>query len=345
MPGPPRRAPPPAGLVHWLRRGGTLLVLLAVLDYLVLPQIAGTRRALNLLGSVKPGWLVAGVALEAGSLLSYSLLTRSVLPGNAAPFSQLLRSDLTALGVSHLLPGGAAASDALRYRLLRESGAPAEDAAVGIAVQSVGSTVVLAGLLWLSLLASLGVYGVHPLYAAPAGVGALLLTFALVGILGHAHHPAPTAAPLRRLTGQLPRRIRPRVEHAALVASLQLRELLSDPAGLRRTAMWATGNWLLDAASLWVFLAAYGHRADPVGLLVGYGIATLVGGLPVSPGGLGVVEGILIPSLVGFGTPRAAAVLAVVSWRLFEFWAPIPLAGVCFASLRTRRWSGRPVPP
>jgi magnesium-transporting ATPase (P-type) len=33
-------------------------------------------------------------------------------------------------------------------------------------------------------------------------------------------------------------------------------------------------------------------------------------------------------SLVGFGTPSATAVLAVVSWRLFEFWAPIPAGGL-----------------
>jgi uncharacterized membrane protein YbhN (UPF0104 family) len=60
--------------------------------------------------------------------------------------------------------------------------------------------------------------------------------------------------------------------------------------------------------------------------------------IPISPGGLGVIEAVLIPSLVGFGTPRAVAVLAVVSWRLFNFWAPIPAAGVSYLSLRTQRW-------
>jgi uncharacterized protein (TIRG00374 family) len=89
-----------------------------------------------------------------------------------------------------------------------------------------------------------------------------------------------------------------------------------------------------------VFLAAYGHRVNPLGLFVAYGLANLLATLPISPGGLGIIEGVLIPSLVGFGTPQAVAVLGVVSWRLFEFWAPIPVAGVAYASLRLRRGEG-----
>jgi uncharacterized membrane protein YbhN (UPF0104 family) len=63
--------------------------------------------------------------------------------------------------------------------------------------------------------------------------------------------------------------------------------------------------------------------------------------LPISPGGLGIIEAVMIPSLVGFGTPRAVAVLGVVSWRLFNFWVPIPTAGLCYLSLRTQKWRSR----
>jgi uncharacterized membrane protein YbhN (UPF0104 family) len=31
-------------------------------------------------------------------------------------------------------------------------------------------------------------------------------------------------------------------------------------------------------------------------------------------------------------------VLAVVSWRLFEFWAPIPVGGLSYLSLCLQRW-------
>lgn len=53
-------------------------------------------------------------------------------------FSWIIRSDITALGVSYAVPGGGATSSALRYRWLQQGGAPAADAAVGIAVQGAG---------------------------------------------------------------------------------------------------------------------------------------------------------------------------------------------------------------
>ena len=113
---------------------------------------------------------------------------------------------------------------------------------------------------------------------------------------------------------------------------------MAHPANLGWSALWATGNWLLDAASLWVFLAAFGAVVNPVELFAAYGLANLLALLPISPGGLGVVEAVLVSSLVGFGTPHTAAVIGVISWRLFEFWAPIPLGGFAYVSLRTQEW-------
>jgi hypothetical protein len=59
--------------------------------------------------------------------------------------------------------------------------------------------------------------------------------------------------------------------------------------------------------------------------------------LPITPGGLGVVEATLTSILVGFGTPRGAATLGVVAYRLINFWLPIPLGGVSYLSLQVER--------
>lgn len=80
---------------------------------------------------------------------------------------------------------------------------------------------------------------------------------------------------------------------------------------------------------------------NPVALLLAYCIACLLAILPFTPGGLGVVEGVLIPSLLEFGVPASVAVLGVVSWRLLQFWAPIPIAGICYLSLPTPGWRNR----
>jgi uncharacterized protein (TIRG00374 family) len=97
--------------------------------------------------------------------------------------------------------------------------------------------------------------------------------------------------------------------------------------------IWGLTNWLLDIAALWVFVAAFGYRLTPGQLLLAYGLASIVALVPVTPGGLGVIEGVLVPTLVTLGSPYAIAVLGVTSWRLVQFWMPIPLGGVSAISL------------
>jgi uncharacterized protein (TIRG00374 family) len=55
--------------------------------------------------------------------------------------------------------------------------------------------------------------------------------------------------------------------------------------------------------------------------------------IPISPGGLGVVEAILIPTLVAFGTPRAEASIGVVVYRLVNFWLPIPVGAASYVAV------------
>jgi hypothetical protein len=72
---------------HPFRRGGLLVVLALVLEYLVLPQIAGVRRSLYLLGRVNMAYVALGTVLEVASLASYAQLTKAVLPARAGRLS------------------------------------------------------------------------------------------------------------------------------------------------------------------------------------------------------------------------------------------------------------------
>jgi hypothetical protein len=99
---------------------------------------------------------------------------------------------------------------------------------------------------------------------------------------------------------------------------------------------WAAANWILDAASLYVFIAAFHKLVSPIDLFVAYGLANILAVIPITPSGLGVVEGVLIPTLVGFGVPNTnkQALLAVLGWRLVNFWLPIPVGGAAYLSLQ-----------
>ena len=83
-----------------------------------------------------------------------------------------------------------------------------------------------------------------------------------------------------------------------------------------------------------MFIGAFGRWVNPDGLLVAYGLANVLAVIPLTPGGLGVIEATLTSVLVGFGTPRGVATLGVVAYRLVNFWLPIPLGGVAYLSLQ-----------
>ena len=132
-------------------------------EYLVLPQIAGARKALEVLGDVRPTYLVLGAVLEILSVVAYAALTRSVLPrANRPSLWTLLRIDTTTLGVSHIVPGGAATAGALRFKLLHAAGISGPDAAFAAAVQGVGSAIVLNVVLWFGLVVSIPLRGYDP---------------------------------------------------------------------------------------------------------------------------------------------------------------------------------------
>ena len=111
------------GVAKQVKRVLLALGLFLVVEYLVLPQIAGVRKSWSLLGRVNLGFVVLGFALEMAALFAYAKLTQAVIPRTNRPsFVTLVRIDLSTLSVSHLLPGGAAAGTGLGYRLLTDAG-------------------------------------------------------------------------------------------------------------------------------------------------------------------------------------------------------------------------------
>ena len=68
-------------------------------------------------------------------------------------------------------------------------------------------------------------------------------------------------------------------------------------------------------------------------MLLAYGAAQLAINLPITPGGLGVVEGSLTIALVAYGGNKPATVAVVVLYRLISFWGLLALGWVSWAAL------------
>jgi hypothetical protein len=323
---------------------GKLLVVALIVEYLVLPQVAGTRKALHLVSQVKPIYLLAGVVLEAAALVAYSMMTRVVLPPESSPgLWTILRIQLTTLSVSHCVPAGSAAGSSLGYRLLTLAGAGKADVGLAMGLQAIGSAVILNLIFLLSLIVSIPVWGFSPLYVTTGIVGMILTIVFVAAVL--------LLTRGRRFFDSLIDRAAQHIsfldaEAAHAVSeryAVRLHELGADRRLTAKASFWATANWLLDAASLYVFVGAFGHWVNPDGLIVSFTIAHVLSVVPITPGGLGVVEATLTSTLVGFGTPRGIAILGVIGYRLVQFWLPIPVGGLAYLSLHID--PGHIVPP
>ncbi len=309
-----------------------------VFYFFVLPLIPGFRKAVDDLQQVNPALLLLGLTLQLCALGSYSMLTRAALPRGSVSIVRMLRIQLSTRALASVVPGGSAAGSALGYRLLTLSGVEGPDAGFALATAGLGSAVVLNIIFWTGLLVSIPLRGVNPFYGTAAIIGLVLITLLMVLVIGLLKGQARAERALRSLA----RRFRFDEDHAASVVrqiAARLRELASDPKLLSAVIGWATANWLLDAASLWVFLRAFGGHVPFDGLIVAFGLANIICSFPITPGGLGIVEGVYIPTLVGFGLSRSVATLGVLSYRLAQYWLPILLGALAYLSLRVGPWS------
>ncbi|WP_116999790.1 lysylphosphatidylglycerol synthase transmembrane domain-containing protein [Desertimonas flava] len=324
-----------------LRFGIKTVGFLLAANFFVLPILPRFRDAAENLTKVEPLLLVLGLALQVGAWSAYSLLTRAALgeAGKTISHMRMFRIQMSSKALTLIVPGGNAAGGALGYRLLTLSGIRGADAGFAMATAGVGSALVLNIIFWGAVLVSIPSRGVNGLYATAALVGVVTMFVVAMLVLGLMHGQGRAERIVRRIAAKF------RLSGDKAVSVLRqigsrVEELIDDRRLLKRVAGWAALAWLLDATSLWMFLRAYHDQAmDPDGLLVAFGLANVVASVPLTPGGLGYVDGVYVGSLVGFGMPRTPAGLGVASYRLAQWAFPIIVGAFFYLTLRVGPWS------
>ncbi len=107
---------------------------------------------------------------------------------------------------------------------------------------------------------------------------------------------------------------------------------------------WGWANWMLDCGCLAVSFLAVGGGVPWKGLLLAYGAGQLAANLPITPGGLGVVEGSLTIAIVAYGGAASSTVAAVLLYRILSFWLILPIGWGTWAWL-ARSSRRRPLSP
>ncbi|MEZ5340920.1 MAG: lysylphosphatidylglycerol synthase domain-containing protein [Acidimicrobiales bacterium] len=164
------------GLTVASRRLVRFLAFALIVHVFVLPQLGGAREALSVVSSINP-WLIGlAVVLYASSLVAYAILTQHLLPKQDRPSLPIIMGAvLASTGVNHVVPGGAATTAAVNYRLLGRAGVKTDVLQFALGTQAIGSAVVLNVILWIALVISIPTSGFHPIYATAAAVGACLI--------------------------------------------------------------------------------------------------------------------------------------------------------------------------
>ncbi|MFK8026179.1 MAG: YbhN family protein [Ilumatobacter sp.] len=291
------------------------------------------------LREVNPFLILLGFALSLLALFFYSLLTRAALGDAAKPLStmRMFRIQLSTRALTNVVPGGNAAGSALGYRLLTLSGIRGADAGFALATAGIGSAVVLNLVFWLGLVVSVPRRGVNAGYGTAALAGIIIIGIAAFLIIGIMEGQSRAERVIRWIA-RLLRTDEDRAVLALRQIAIRLEELLSDPVLRKRVVIYALLNWLVDAAALWVFLRAFGGSLEIDALIVAFGLANLIAAIPITPGGFGYVDAVYVVSLVGFGLTENTATLGVVAYRFAQFFFPILIGALAYASLRVGPW-------
>jgi uncharacterized protein (TIRG00374 family) len=265
-------------------------------------------------------WLVLALVAEVASLVAFAGMQQRLLEagGIRAPAGPLVAMTVAAQAMNNSLPGGAAFAAVYGFRWYRRFGAT--DAIAGWTLVGAG----VAAALSLALLAAAGAAVAAELGASlglvPVIIGVLAVTIAVAALFVY-ERPLALAVNwgvrvCRRLTGR---------PHGDVVEQIdrvidQITVVRLNWRSMGEVLGWGLANWILDCACFAMTFLAIGAPIPWKGLLLAYGAGQLAANVPITPGGLGAVEGSITIALVFFGGSRTTTVDAVLIYRLISFW-------------------------
>ena len=324
------------------------VLVVAVLGYL-LPQFADVGDVWSAVGSMT--WLEVTTLLIAAALnlATYGCVIVCATPG--LTFRQAMVMTEASTAVANTVPGGGAVGVAVSAAMFRSWGFSQSRTTVSLLVSGVWNNFAKLGLPVLAL-ACLAVQG---------GVTGGRVALALAGVAGLVVAVGVLAAVLRS------ERSAERVGQAAAEAVSAVRRLFGRPPATgwerattkfrARTVLLLSARWgrltVATAAShlalfvvLLLALRHVGVSQTEVGwaeALAVFSFARLLTAVPITPGGVGVVEVALVAGLVRAGGADAEVVAAVLVHRTLTYLLPVPLGVLSYLYWRRNRSWRRPL--
>ncbi|MBM9468039.1 lysylphosphatidylglycerol synthase transmembrane domain-containing protein [Nakamurella leprariae] len=330
---------------RWLFRSRLLVaVVLAVAVVLVLhDSLPSPTEVWSAVTRANWWWVAAAALSQICSVIMMAFQQRRLLQafGVPATFGRINAITWSGNALSMSLPAGGAVSAGYTFQQFRRTGASTPIAASVLVLSGVMSTIGLV----LLYLAGIGVSAFRPLweFGEDHPVVALLVA---VGII------AAVELGIRWVSRRLPQheastRATPRLDrwqdrHAKLGAGARHALDTLRQARVVRLQDWnivlqtSLANWALDLACLYLSALAVGVDVHPAALAALYLGVQVVRQIPLTPGGIGVVEAALLAGLISIGAAQGPAAAAVVIYRLLSAWLLIPIGYLVLGWMRRR---------
>jgi uncharacterized protein (TIRG00374 family) len=284
---------------------------------------------------------VLGIALEVSSMTAFAMMQRRLLRvgGRRVGSRSMMATILAANALSVSVPvAGPELGAAFTFRRFKEQGADTPLAGWTLFVGGIAS--------WFGAVVVLAVGGAlsgNVLVTAATVFGGLLAVLAGVALWVSVGRTRLRLVVTRSATWGI-RSVsrllsRPVQDPAAAINGWieSLGSLRPSKAEWGKVGGLGLANWLTDIGVLAMSILALGGAVPWRSLLLIYGLATLIGSLGITPGGIGLVEGTLCLGLVSTGLPAALALAAVLLYRLVSFWLVMATGWLVLLWLRFER--------
>jgi putative heme transporter len=327
----------------------SLVVVVGIFVYAI-PRIADYSAVWATIQDLTPAEFATLFAAMVFNLFTYWLANMAALPGLRLAQSAVVTQTTTS--VANTLPAGGAIAVGLTFQILHSWGFGAQQITLYIGVTGVWNTFMKLGLpiIALALLAITGQATGALVVAALIGLAALAVAVSLFALALWKKEFA------RRIGDGLGRLVSwfLRLFHKPAITSWGEQAV----AFRKRTIVLVEKRWLyltvttvLSQLALWfVLLLSLRHvgiseqEVSALQTLAVFAFGRLLGAIPITPGGLGVIELGYIGGLVTAGGNEPQVVAAVLLFRVLTYGIQIALGAFTYVIWRAKRSWRRPAP-
>ena len=332
-------------------RGGVSIGVVALIFGFLFPKMADYGEVWSTISAMTLLEVGTLVAIAVWNAVSYWPMLTAAQPGLRTREAAV--ANLASTAVANTLPGGGAIGVGVTLTMQRSWGIPVGETAVATVVTGLWNNFVKLGLpvIALGLVALQGSRGTGSTVAAGAGLGVLIGAIVVFALLLRSDRLARRVGRCAGAVATLVRRLlrRPPVvgwDDRASTWRTEIVELVG--RRWRRITLAALVSHLSLFAVLLLALRHVGVSQDEVSwqaVLAAFAFVRLLSAIPLTPGGLGVVE-LGLTAALGSGLPdttRNQVAAAVLLYRALTWLVPIPLGIGCWILWRSSRSWRRPL--